>query len=83
MFFASSGGPVLSELGYKGAWLKIRERAHVANRGNGSCVWEYSKGSLPHSMQSSTVLTRHSFASGHGFSQGVNAARMDIAAACC
>jgi glucan 1,3-beta-glucosidase len=42
-FFASAGGPVLPELGYKGAWSKIRERSHVEIRGNGSCVWEYSE----------------------------------------
>ena len=41
-FFTSSGGPVLPELGFRGAWLKIRERAHVADRGNGPRAWEYS-----------------------------------------
>jgi len=60
-FFASAGGPVLPELGYKGAWSKIRERTHVINRGSGPCVWEYR----------------------HGFVQGVNAARLDVAATCC
>jgi len=42
-FFSSAGGPVLPELGFKGAWMKIREHAHVTNRGNGPCVWEYRK----------------------------------------
>ena len=46
-FFTSSGGPVLPELGYKGAWLKIRERSHVADRGDGSHVWEYSERFFP------------------------------------
>ena len=46
-FFTSANGHVVpSELGFKGAWSKMRERAHVANRGSGSCVWEYSKTSL-------------------------------------
>lgn len=74
---------MLPELGYKGAWSKIRERAHVVSRGNGACVWEYSEAFLPASNNQLTLLTRHSFLPGHGFIQGVNAAKLDVAAACC